>query len=176
MSISQELTGQSPERYGLKWAGRLWEKFSRREKFPAVTSDASVVVYLPRAESELKRGLRAGWVTRASFHNISALWQRTKQEELSQTGGKFKGMWLLDSKKSECNEEVKLTGTHARQSTPCNHPLFIDVIYLYVYFSLKMGLFSFFRPCVCNPCFRWLTKRVRKTKYFSHESLLAINY
>lgn len=30
------------------------------KKFPPVTSDASVVVYLPRAESELRRGLRAG--------------------------------------------------------------------------------------------------------------------
>lgn len=143
MSISQELTGQSPERYGLKWAGRLWQKLSRGEKFPAVTSDASVVVYLPRAESELKRGLRAGWVTRARFHNISALRQRTKQKELSQTGGKFKGMWLLDSNKSECNEEVKLTDTQAKARPVLIHYSLMWFIYMFISLS-KWDCFRFF--------------------------------
>lgn len=168
----------SPERYRPKWAGRLWRKLSRGEKFPAVTSDASVVVYLSRAESELKRGLRAGWVTRARFHNISALWQGTKQEELSQTGGKFKGMWLLDSNKSECNEEVKLTDTHAHAKA---RPVLIHyslMWFIYMFISLsKWDCFRFFvLVFVCNPCFSWLTKRVRNNEYFSHESLLAINY
>lgn len=129
------------------WAG---EKSSRL----SLLTPLSLLLFICREQKvSLSEGSEQDESLTQGFIIFPALWQRTKQEELGLTGGNFKGIWLLDSNKSECNEKAKLTDARARHSTPCSHPLFIKGIYLYVYFSLKMGLFSLFRPRVCNPRF-----------------------